>query len=74
MKREPIWILGTYMATFIGVLEFGLDGNVATAIHASKKGLRITIGKVTVARGKDARELHSNFEQAIGALRKEAGP
>lgn len=47
----------------ITLLNHGLESSLGgCAIHASPKGLRITIRGKTVAKGKTAQELERNFE------------
>jgi hypothetical protein len=72
MSRERLWPLASYMATIIGILELGMDGKIRTAIHASKNGLRLSIGGTTVARGRDGYELQRNFDQARIDAKKRA--
>jgi hypothetical protein len=56
----------TEMATVICVLNQGRMGSLGNvAIHASRKGYRITLGGETIAKGSTPKELHASFSGAV---------
>lgn len=58
---EEFSVLCDALATVIAVLNLGRTGETPAAIHASRKGYRITVAGKTVCTGKTPRELHDNF-------------
>lgn len=71
--RSPdrYWALGAEMTTVIACLNTALDGNGAVGIHASKRGLRITLNGRPMVHGKTPKELHANFEARVSQAKNE---
>lgn len=71
-RAEEFDILCDGTATVISVLNLGRTGPTPSAIHASKKGYRITVEGLTIAKGKTPRELQESFERAVAKAKAEA--
>lgn len=52
-------------------LSLGLEGKTRVTITASKNGLTLRLGKTLMARGKDARELHEDYQRNAERIRGE---
>jgi hypothetical protein len=51
------------LSVVIAVLNCGIDGKCGTAaVHAGKKGMRVTLNGKTLAKGKNHEELNANFK------------
>ena len=61
-------VLKPGVSVVIACINTGLEGTCAIEVHASKKGLRITVDGRTFAKGKTPDELHANFKEAQAKL------
>lgn len=59
------------LSCVISILNAGMAGG-QTAVHASTKGLRITMFGKTIAKGRTPRELAESFEAARQKARQQA--
>jgi hypothetical protein len=53
----------------LAFLSLGLDGKASVKITASKHGLTLHVGKIMMARGKDARALVQDYERRAAEAR-----
>jgi hypothetical protein len=67
MKWSPFAKSTWQMLSF---LECGSDGHGSWAIHASKRGLRLTLQGITVARGADPDALMHSYDVFAEQSRK----
>lgn len=70
-KPNHFHILSTSLSCVVGSLNNGLDGMGTVGVFASKRGLRIALNGVTLARGKTPNELAENFEAAVARAKRQ---
>lgn len=57
--------LSSAVSSVIGPLNSALGGNGSCAVHASKRGLRLTLNGRTLVKGRTPDEFHAAFKTAL---------
>lgn len=71
--RNPkhLHLMSPSLSVIIAALNCGIDGKCGTAaVHAGKKGMRVTLNGKTIAQGKTHEELEANFKAAQAKARQ----